>query len=104
MHFFLANSLSFDFNFQTATLECMPHRSFTSKLLHEYHSLFLNFRLDILIGLKIKFDVRHRNLQKQLILSVVRLKYAPFRFSIDLVFEKTTYKVVFKTKLCEQRM
>ena len=62
--FFFANSLSFDFNFKTATSECMPHHSFTSKLLHEYHLLFFNFRLDFLIGLKIKFDVRHRNVQK----------------------------------------
>ena len=26
--------------------------------------LFFNFRLDALIGLKIKFDVRHKNVQK----------------------------------------
>ena len=62
--FFFANLLSFDFNFRTATSECMPHHFFISKLLHEYHLLFFNFRLDILIGLKIKFDVRHINVQK----------------------------------------
>ena len=61
---FFFDSLSFDFNFKTATSECMPHHSFTSKLLHEYHLLFFNFRLDFLIGLKIKFDVCHRNVQK----------------------------------------
>ena len=76
MHFFFANSLSFDFNFENATLECMPHRFFTSKLLHEYHSLFYNFRLDFLIGLKIKFDVCHRNVQNYLILLTMRLKHA----------------------------
>ena len=48
----------------------MPHHSFTSKLLHEYHLLFFNFRLDFLIGLKIEFDARHRNVQKKLILQV----------------------------------
>ena len=61
---FFAKSLSFDFNFQTAASQCMPHHSFTSKLLHEYHLLLLNFRLELLIGLKLKFDVQHRNVQK----------------------------------------
>ena len=61
---FFAKPLSFDLKFKTATSECMPHRSFTSKLLHEYYSLFFDFRLDFLIGLKIKFNVRHRNVQK----------------------------------------
>ena len=63
-YFFFAESLLFDFNFEVPTSECMPHGSFTPKLLHEYHSLSFNFRLDFLIGLKIKFDVRHRNVQK----------------------------------------
>ena len=80
VHFFFADSLSFDFNFTTATPECMPHHSFASKLLHKYNTLFFNFRLDFLIGLKIKFDVRHRNVQKQLILQVRRLKKALCRF------------------------
>jgi hypothetical protein len=65
----------------------MPHLSFTSKFLHEYYSLFLNFRLDYLIGPKIKFDVLHRNAQKYLILQIKRLKYAIYRFSIDVSFE-----------------
>ena len=68
VHFFFADSLSFDFNLKTVTSECMPHLSFTSKLLHKYHLLFFNFRLDFLIGLKIRFDVRHGNVQNQLIL------------------------------------
>ena len=38
--FFFADSLSFDFNFTTATSECMPHHSFTFKLLPEYYLLF----------------------------------------------------------------
>ena len=62
--FFFADSLSFDFSFKTATLECMPHHSFTSKLLHEYHSLLFNFRLDFLTGLKFNVDIYQRNVQK----------------------------------------
>ncbi len=65
----------------------MPHHFFISKLLHEYHLLFFNFRLDILIGLKIKFDVRHINVQKYMILQVKRLKNALCRFAIDISFE-----------------
>ena len=65
----------------------MPHHSFTSKLLHEYHLLFFNFRLDFLIGLKIEFDVRHSNVQKKLILIVRRLKNALCPFYVDLLFE-----------------
>ena len=59
----------------------MPHLSFTSKFLHEYYSLFLNFRLDYLIGLKIKFDVPHGNVQNELILQVKRLNM-PFAASL----------------------
>ena len=66
MHIFFANSLSFDINFKITTFKCMPHRFFISKLLHEYHLLFFDFRLDFVIGLKIKFDVCHRNVQKVL--------------------------------------
>ena len=51
--FFFAKPLSFDFNFESAASEYMPHCSFTSNFSHEYHLLFLNFRL---IGLKVKFD------------------------------------------------
>ena len=49
--------------------------------------LFFNFRLDGLIGLKINFNVRYRNVQNQLILLVVRLKNALCRISIDVSFE-----------------
>ena len=49
--------------------------------------LFFNFRLDGLIGLKIKFDVRHKNVQKELILPIKRLKNAFCRISIDVYFE-----------------
>ena len=97
VHFFFANSLSIDFNFKTAMLECMPHHPFTSKPLHEYHSLFFNFRLDFLIGLKIKFNVRHKYVQKQLGLPVKRLKNVLCRFPIDVSFEITAYKVVLKS-------
>ena len=62
--FFLPIRFHLTFNFTTATPECMPHHSFASKLLHKYNTLFFNFRLEFLIGLKIKFDVRHRNVQK----------------------------------------
>ena len=79
-------------------LKCMPHRSFTSKLLHEYHSLFFNFRLDFLIGLKIKFDVRHLNAQKYLILWTVRLECAIYGFSIDTCINLFIYKVVLDRK------
>ena len=87
VHIFFASSLSFDINLTTATSECMPRHSFTSKLMHKYHLLFFNFRLDFLIGLKIKFDVRHRNFQKQLTMPVKRLKNALCRFFIDISFE-----------------
>ena len=81
--------------------KCMPHHFFTSNPLHEYHSLFFNFRLDFLIGLKIKFDVRHRNVQKEMILPVRRLKNALCLFPIDVSFEQTTYKIVLKSEtLC----
>ena len=43
--FFFAKPLSFDFNFESAASEYMPHCSFTSNFSHEYHLLFLNFRL-----------------------------------------------------------
>ena len=46
------------------------------KLLH-----FAYFRLDYLIGLKIKFDVPHGNVQNELILQVKRLKM-PFAASL----------------------
>ena len=98
VHFFFADSLSFDFNFKTATSECLPHHSFTSKHLHEYPLLFSDFRLDFLIGLQIKFDVHHRIIQKQLILQVRRLKNALCRFSIDVSFEQTAYEVVFNSE------
>ena len=60
--------------------------------------LFFNFRLDGLIGLKIKFDVRHRNVQKLLILLVVRLKNAISRFSIDVSFQQTACEVVLNSR------
>ena len=96
--FFFADSLSFDFNFKTATSECMPHHSFTSKHLHEYPLLFSDFRLDFLIGLQIKFDVHHRIIQKQLILQVRRLKNALSCFCTDISFEQTAYEVVLKSQ------
>ena len=89
--FFFAKSLLFDLSSKTATSECMPHRSFASKLLHEYNALFFNFRLDFLIGLKIKFDVRHRNVQKWLILPIRRLKNALCHFFINISLEQTAY-------------
>ena len=44
------------------------------------------------------FDVRHRNIQKELILPVKRPKSALSRFSIDVSFEQTAYNVVLKSK------
>ena len=98
MHFFFAKSLLFDLSSKTATSECMPHRSFASKLVHKYHLLFFNFRLDFLIGLKIKFDVRHLNAQKYLILWTVRLEYAIYGFFIDTCIDLFIYKVVLDRK------
>ena len=64
-------------------------------------SAFFNFRLDGLIGLKINFNVRYRNVQNQLILLVVRLKNALCRISIDVSFEYTACKIVLKSEtLC----
>ena len=85
--FFFAKTLSFDFNYKTAASECLPHPCFTSKILNEYNYLFSSFRLDSFIGLRIKFDVRHINVQKYMILQVKRLKNALCRFSIDISFE-----------------
>ena len=62
---------------------------------------FFIFRLDGLIGLKINFNVRYRNVQNQLILLVVRLKNALCRISIDVSFEYTACKIVHKSEtLC----
>ena len=87
LHFFFAKPLAFDFNFKVAALKCMPHSSFNSKHLREYHLLLFNFRLDFSIGLTIKLYICHRNAQKYLILPVVRLKYDLCRYSIDTSFE-----------------
>ena len=66
--------------------------------MHKYHLLFFNFRLDFLIGLKIKFDVRHLNAQKYLILWTVRLEYAIYGFFIDTCIDLFIYKVVLDRK------
>ena len=98
MHFFFAKSLPFDLSSKTATSECMPHCSFASKLLHEYNALFFNFRLDFLIGLKIKFDVRHKNAQKYLTLWTARLQCAIYHFLINICIEMAIYKGVLRRK------
>ena len=65
---------------------------------YTYNTLFFNFRLDFLIGLKIKFDVRHLNAQKYLILWTVRLEYAIYGFFIDTCIDLFIYKVVLDRK------
>ena len=85
--FFLPIRFHLTLIFKTATPKCMPHPSFISKLLHEYHLLFFNFRLDFVIGLKIKFDVCHRNVQNYLILPIKRLKSALYHFSTNISFD-----------------
>ena len=72
----------------------MPHRSFATKLLHVYYWLLFNFRLDFLIGLKIKFDVRHRNAHKNLILPSVRLKCAIYYVFVSVCIKSAAYQVL----------
>ena len=57
---------------------------------------FFNFRLDFFIGLILKFDVCHRNVQNYLILSITRLKKALGHFFTNISFDSTAYKVVLK--------